>query len=654
MFEVERYELNEGPAYRFDSNRRDFFKLLGAGLVVVAALDAQESGGGRGGRNAQPKELAAWLHIGEDGRITFFTGKAEVGQNTRTALTQAVAEELHAPVESIHLLMSDTDVVPFDMGTFGSLSTPVMAPLLRRAAITAREWLIDLAAERLGRDPAAVTIEQALAIPDLAKGKTLTRTVSDQPISKPKCESVPKIDGRAFVTGAHKYVSDMKLPGMLNGKVLRAPAYKAKLASVSGDVIRDGDFAGVAAARPSLDGVKAEWKFGPHPSSKELFPLLRKTAATQPKPPLDFSGAAQHLDATYEIAYIAHIPLEPRAAVAEWRGDKLTVWSGTQRPFGVRDELAEAFGIPQSKVRVLVPDTGSGYGGKHTGETAIEAARLAKAAGKPVKVVWTRQEEFTWAYWRPAGVIDVRGALDAEGCLTGWEMHNYNSGGSALDTPYAVGTKQTQFHESDAPLRQGSYRGLAATANNFARESHMDDLARLAKIDPLAFRLKNLTDDRMKGVLDAAAGKFGWAGKPGTGIACGFEKRGYVATCAEIAVDAGVIRVVRAVTAFDCGAVVNPTHLKNQIEGSVVMGIGGALFEHGEFDGGRLLTDRLSRYRVPRFSDVPAMETVLVDRKDIPSAGAGETPIIGIAPAIANALASLTGERRRHMPLNRG
>jgi isoquinoline 1-oxidoreductase len=351
-------------------------------------------------------------------------------------------------------------------------------------------------------------------------------------------------------------------------------------------------------------------------------------------------------------------PLEPRAAVAQWQDGALTVWTGTQRPFGVRSELAEAFRVPEEKVRVIVPDTGSGYGGKHTGETAIEAARLAKAAGRPVKVVWTREEEFTWAYFRPAGVIEVRSGAGADGRLTAWEFHNYNSGSSAIRTPYDVPHQKIEFHAAPSPLRQGSYRGLAATANTFARESHMDEVAQALGLDPLAFRLRNLSDPRLRAVLEAAAERFGWgktkaSPERGFGLACGFEKGGYVATCAEVALarPSGQVKVTRAVTAFECGAIVNPDHLRNQVEGSVVMGLGGALFEAVQFDAGEVGNPRFSLYRVPRFSDVPALETVLLDRKDLPSAGAGETPIIGIAPAVANGLFAATGKRWRALPL---
>ena len=363
--------------------------------------------------------------------------------------------------------------------------------------------------------------------------------------------------------------------------------------------------------------------------------------------------ADQKTEATYTIAYIAHVPLEPRAAVAEWADDKLTVWTGTQGPFRVKSELARSLAYAESRVRVIMPDTGSGYGGKHTGEAAVEAARLAKSAGKPVKLVWTREEEFTWAYFRPAGVIDVRSAVDKNGRLTAWEFHNYNSGTSAINTLYDVPNRKIEFHPVDAPLKSGSYRGLAGTANHFARECHMDELAALAGIEPLEFRLRNLKDDRLRAVFQAAADKFGWGKSKGNfGIAGGFEKGSYVATCAEVKVEPGrTPRVVRVVQAYECGAVVNPDQLRNQNEGAVIMGLGGALFEAIHFDNGKILNPHFARYRVPRFRDAPQIEIVLVDRKDLPPAGAGETPIMTLAPAVANAIYAATGERLRSMPM---
>jgi isoquinoline 1-oxidoreductase len=359
--------------------------------------------------------------------------------------------------------------------------------------------------------------------------------------------------------------------------------------------------------------------------------------------------AARVFETAYRIPYIAHVPLEPRAAVAEWKDGRLTVWTGTQRPFGVRSELASAFRIAEETIRVIVPDTGSAYGGKHSGEHAIEAARLAKAAGKPVKLVWTRAEEFSWGYLRPGGLIEVKTAVDSNGRIVAWEFDNWNSGASAIRTAYDIPNQRIVFHPANSPLRQGSYRGLAATANHFAREMQMDEMARALGKDAVEFRLAHLKDSRMRDVLTAVAKKSGWPfdsaqGKPlaskdrALGIACGTEKGSYVATAAEVSKAAKGFKVERLVVAFECGAIVNPDGLHNQVEGAVVQGLGGALFEAIEFAGGRLLNGTLEQYRVPRFGDIPPIEIELLDRRDLPSAGAGETPIVCVAPAIGSAV----------------
>ena len=678
--EVERYELSEPRPYTFELERREFIRLFGGGLaVVIAASDliAQESGRGRGqGRQATP-ELAAWLHIDEKGHVQVSTGKTEIGQNIRTSLAQTVADELRVPFASVTLVMADTDRVPFDQGTFGSQSTPRMAPQLARAAATAREMLIDQAAARWQVDRGTLTARdgrvagkdgRSLSYGELTKGQALSGAIPADPAVDPRDgwqirgTAVKKVDGRAFVTGSHQFTPDMTRPGMLFGRLVRPDAYGATLVdadtsrarAIAGvTVVRDGDFLGVvapnerAAARGAA-AVRATWKAPEgQPSAETLYDYLKKNPdravspaaiETLAMPP----GVARTFEASYRIPYIAHVPLEPRAAVAEWNGGKLTVWTGTQRPFGVRAELADAFRIPEDRVRVIVPDTGSAYGGKHTGDAAIEAARLAKAANAPVKLVWTRAEEFSWAYFRPAGVIDIKSGVDANGRLVAWAFDNWNSGGSGIRTPYDIAAKQETFHASKSPLRQGSYRALAATANHYAREMHMDAMARALKVDAVEFRMTHLKDDRMRDVLSAAAKKIGWP-KPSVagralGLACGTEKGGYVATAAEVSRAAGGFKVERIVIAFECGAIVNPDGLESQVEGAVVQALGGALFEAIDFADGRLRNGSMEQYRVPRFKDVPVIETILLDRRDLPSAGAGESPMIAVAPAIGAAV----------------
>ena len=701
--EPERYEFGAAPFHRFDLARRDFFKFLGAGIAVFAATKSvlastQETAPTRGFHSEElPEDITAWLHVGEDGTVTAFTGKVEIGQNIRTSLAQTVADELRVPFDSVRMVTADTALTPFDFGTVGSRSMPTMSPQLRRVANAARELLVQAAAKEWNVAPETLTAsdgkvtdpvsKRSLPYSDLARGKTLAQTLpADDPVTRADQwtiagKAIPKKDARTFVTGQHQYTPDLTRPGMLYGKVLRPPSFGATISSYDASaaqamsgvtIVRDGDFVGAVAsselgARKALDAVRAEWKQETQTSSKELFAYLKKNAKpgtegrslrTKGSVESGLAASAHRVETSYNVAFIAHAPLEPRAAVAEWSGEKLTVWTGSQRPFAVRDELANAFHVSEKNVRVIVPDTGAAYGGKHTGDAALEAARLARAAGKPVKLVWTREEEFTWAYFRPAGVIEVKGGIAADGSLTAWEFHNYNSGMSAIDTPYVVANQHIEFHSTQCPLRSGSYRGLAATANFFARESHMDALASAARIDPLEFRLKNLSDARLSAVFQAAAKSFGWPAKKtkegqGFGIAGGPEKGGYVATCAEVFADrgSGSVRIVRMTTAFECGAIVNPDGLRNQVVGANIQGLGGALFEAIEFENGRITNPRFSNYRVPRFRDVPEIEAVLLDRKDLPSAGAGETPIMGVAPAIGNAIFDATGIRLTNLPM---
>jgi isoquinoline 1-oxidoreductase len=695
------------PLHCFQLDRRNFLKLFGGGLLVCLAGEqalAQEAGRGFGGRQQVPADVSAWIHIDADGKVSVFTGKAEVGQNIRTSLAQQVAEELMLPFDAITMVMGDTDLVPYDMGTFGSQTTPQMGPRLRTMAATARQALLELAAKQWGVDAATLAAADgkvsnpasklSLTYGQLTRGEKLVATVSSTAplISadawKVAGTPVPKANGREFVTGKHKYPSDIALPGMMFGKVLRPTGFNATLVSIDTTaaekllgvkLVRDGDFVGVVApdaytAERAIAAIQAKWTVPAQPSNQNIFEYLKNNAESgrggfgsqdarpqrgaAPAAPSTDSSAIQ-LAQQYTVQYIAHAPLEPRAAVAQWDANgKLTVWTGTQRPFGVKDELVAAFHLDPAQVRVIQPDMGSGYGGKHTGETAIEAARLAKAAGQPVRLVWTREEEFTWAYFRPAGLMELKGTVAHDGALSAWEHSNTLSGNAGLPTPYNVAGSVTQFHASRSPLRQSSYRALASTANHFARESFMDELAHAVAMDPLAFRRKNLTEPRLLAVLNAAAEKFGWGAAKSTsskgfGIACGMEKGGHVATCAEVAIDAASkkVRIVRVVQAWESGAVVNPDGLRNQNMGAIVQGIGGALLEAILFSDGRILNPHFASYRVPRFTDAPQVEIVLLDRKDLPSSGAGEIGIVGIAPAVGNAIFAATGTRLRNMPM---
>jgi CO/xanthine dehydrogenase Mo-binding subunit len=686
--------------YDFGLQRRTFVQLLGAGLLLAVSAApalAQRRGGRAGGGG--PRNIAARLHLGKDGIITVMTGKVEAGQGARAELSEAAAEELRVPVSRIQLLMADTSLVPDDGTTAGSGSTPRTVPAVRHGTAAAREVLIAFAAKRWGAALGAIKVQDGratrassgdtLSYADLAADADAAKAldgaipsdVTITPVAEWKVLGQPtaRPNARDIITGAHHYPSDIARPGMLYGKVLRPPSYGAKLTSVdlapaqamkNVIAVRDDQFVGVAAptsflAEQALDAVAktAKWTPAPHPSSKELFDYLKKHVpdGVPPNPFADaLSEAKQVLRQTYQVAYVQHAPLEPRAAVAEWAEGKLTVWTGTQSPFGCRSELARAFHLGDQQVRVIVPDFGAGFGGKHTGEVGVEAARLAKKAGRPVSLRWTRREEFTWAYFRPAAVMQIEAGLDDKGKLACWHFININAGGSGIETPYHVAKHRSQSVRSEAPLRQGSYRCLAATANNFARESFMDELAAAAGADPLNFRLAHMDNPRLRSVLETAAQRFGWQErikkknpKLGIGLACGTDKGSYVAACAEVEINPGgkQIAVRRVCQVFDCGAILNPTNLLAQVQGAILMGLGPALREEIAFENGEVLNASFRRYQVPRFSDVPELDIRLLNRPDHDSAGAGETPIIAIAPAIGNAVFQATGQRLRSMPL---
>jgi isoquinoline 1-oxidoreductase len=684
------------PPVPWDLARTDpeaFTAAMPEGLMTVAASDA--AGAGQDGYLG-PND--AWVHVGADGTVTAFSGKVEGGQGTRTALAMLVAEELGVPVGAVAVVMGDTGVVPYDAGTFGSRSMPLATPALRAAAAAARRLLIEAAAEKFGLDPAALRAAGGvIAGPDGAPSISYGELVAGQR----RCERVPADAGVTpadrwqvaghdaaasgaadVVAGVKRFPADLRVAGMRHGAVLRPPSHGATLISADTaaaaaqpgiTVVADGAFVGVvaptaAAARAALALVDAQWAPAAWDAPEPVTPATLEAwlrahpagdAIAQEHGDVDAALAAAPftLAARYRAAYIAHVPMEPRSALAHWlRDGRLVVLTGTSTPFRARGELAAALGVPRESVQVTVPDYGGGFGGKHGSAVALEAARLARAAAAPVHVQWTRQEEFQGSYLRPAAVIDVAAAAGPGGELTAWSFTNLNSGAVGLRPPYRIPHQRLRYQPATAPLPQGSYRALAATANSFARESHLDELARAAGADPVEFRLRHLDDERLAAVLRAAAAEIGWGGAEpegtGTGIALGREKDGRVATAARVHVAAdGTLRVLTLVTAVDVGAVVYPDGLVNQVEGAVMMGLGGALFEAIDFRGGQILNPALSAYRVPRLADLPDLRVVLLDRPDLPPAGGGETPIIAVAPAIGNAIYRACGVRLRAMPM---
>jgi nicotinate dehydrogenase subunit B len=640
--EPERYEIFD-LLETLTPDRRDFLKVLGGGLFFLVTVQAQG------------QDVPVRVQVAEDGTYRLFTGKMEMGQGSRTLLAQAFAEELRVPVDKVELVMGDTSLCPDDGGTWSSLTTPQTVPVIRQAAAAVR-------AARLG-GPDALTLTSDW------------RTLGT---------SVRRVNSEAIVTGAKTYPTDVTVPGMLHAAIVRGPHHRASLSSFDASaaekvpgarVLRDADLLAVvaadaAAARRAAAQIRAEWK--PEPlAPQDQWPRLFKETAVEPVaqpraryPPLLVRGdvdaglaaAVRRKSSTYWLPPIAHVPLEPRAAVAEWNGDKVTIRCGAQAPFLVRQEVAKALKVPEAQVRIIALDSGGAFGGKQRGESEVEAARLARLAGAPVRVAWTREEEFTCSYTRPAGLLEIDSGVDAAGRLTAMRFANYNSGAAGITPPYEIPNHWVGFYRTRSDVRQGSYRSLAAVANAFARESHMDEWAADLQLDPLEFRLRHITDTRLREVIERTASRFRWVKTGGgrgrgVGMSCNIEKDARLALFVEVEVDAAEVRVLRMVATGDFGAALNPDNLLNQMTGALIQGLGGALWERVTFGPTSQETRRLSHYRVPRFSDLPEMDVKLIDRRTVDPAGAGESPITLTAPAIASAIFAATGQRRRSLPL---
>ena len=375
--------------------------------------------------------------------------------------------------------------------------------------------------------------------------------------------------------------------------------------------------------------------------------------------------AAKKFESTYLNSYVAHSPMETHAALAQIEGDKATVWASTQNPFGARDQIAQAIGLPAEKIRVITPFVGGGFGGKTNNAEAVEAARLAKAVGKPVHVMWTREEEFFFDTFRPAAVVKINSGVDGSGKMAFWDYDVFFAGDRGAQQFYTVPNHRTAAHgggwggtRGSHPFATGAWRAPGNNTNTFARESQIDIMAAGAGFDPVEFRLNNLSDARMVRVLKAAAEHFGWTpakapSKRGYGVSCGIDAGTYVAAIAEVAVDAarGTVQVKRVVCAQDMGVVINPEGAKIQMEGCITMGLGYALTEEVHFKGGRVLDTNYDTYEIPRFSWVPKIETVLIKNNATAPQGGGEPAIILMGALIANAIHDATGARLFQLPM---
>ena len=685
--------------------RRDFLKSAGGGIFILFTVSDPLFGQERQNRPQRgvPTDFNAFLRIGEDGRVSCLVGKIEMGQGVVTSLAQMLADELDVPLESVDMIMGDTDLCPWDMGTFGSLSTRVFGPALRAAGAEARLALLELGAEYLkvpqdrlmtvdGFVVDSADRQTKVAYAKLAKGRKIERLLTGKaPLKKPSAfkimnKALTRRDAEEKVTGKARFAGDLRFPGMLYAKLLRPPAHGAKLLEVNlaeakkmdgVKVVQDKDMVAVLHRSPDVAEqalAKVKAKFDVPKSDlddKNIFDHLLKVAPEGKSVQKDgdiqvgMSQSTALLEATYYNDYVAHAPMEPHTAVATVDGEKVTVWASTQNPFTAKEEIARELGVESQNVRVITPYVGGGFGGKTKNLQAVEAARLAKLTGKPVQVAYNRQEEFFYDAFRPAAIVKITSGVSGSGAISMWDYHVYFAGERGAPHFYNIPHHTTTAYNSSwvgaaasHPFVTGPWRAPGNNTNSFARESQIDMMAAKAGMDPVEFRLKNLTEKKMIRVLTAAAEKFGW--KPaktpsmrGLGVACGIDAGTYVASIAEVAVDksTGKVKVKRVVCAQDMGLVINPAGATIQMEGCIMMGLGYALTEQVRFKGGEVLDHNFDTYEIPRFSWLPSIETVIIDDKDADPQGGGEPAIVVMGAIIANAIFDATGVRLYHLPM---
>ena len=688
---------------KFSLSRREFLQAVGGGIVIFFTCGSPAAQERRPrGFQELPTDFNAFLRIKEDGRVTCFTGKVELGQGVMTSLAQMLAEELDVSVGSVDMVMGDTDLCPWDLVTAGSRSTRFFGPPLRAAGAEARAVLLQLAAEHLGISEDQLQVKEGVVIDrsngqnkvtyaQLARGKAIERHLSPRPplksISKFTVigKDAPRKDALEKVTGKAQYAGDIRLPGMLYARILRPPAHGARLKSADTSalkdikeiqIVQDGDRVAVLHPHPdvaeeALSRIKAQYDV---PEAKvDGQTIYQHLLDVAPPGEVVTEGgniqegeklAAESFEASYFDHYIAHAPIETHTALARVEKDKATVWPSTQRPFGVKEDVAEALGVPAAKVRVIPPYVGGGFGGKSNSQQAVEAARLAKLTGKPVQVAWTREEEFFFDAFRPAAVVRIKSGVSATKQIVFWSYDVYFAGARGAEQIYHIPHHRELAHGHHTgqpgahPFATGPWRAPANNLNTFARESHINIMAAKLGVDPLEFRLQNLRDERMEKVLRAAAAKFGWKaskapGGRGFGLACATDAGAYVATMAEVEVDRnnGAVRVKRIVHAQEMGLVIHPEGVRQQMEGALTMGLGYSLTEEVHFKGGQILDRNFDAYEIPRFSSLPRIETVLIENPKVPAQGGGEPPIVCMGGSIANAIFDATGARIFELPM---
>lgn len=683
--------------------RRSF--LLGAGGCLVALIGAGAVGYSQvpvipKRPNPDPASALGWIRF-EEGRYTFTLPRAEMGQNIATALKQVACSELEVSWDAVDLSLHDTSL-PGVKPTVGSESVQLFAEPLAQACAALRD---------------AVAAGQTTGTIDVnPRPLTDLRVFQAEAFQGPS----PTIEqGQEIVTGASLYAADVSRPGMLYGRVLRAPAPTevassptrwdvAAARAISGFVavaeecgapIGQAHGLGIVADRPGAldqiaDALSVDWAIdGVHPRADVIAAVdVDTTLSDGPLPHSVIDGTPAEgswdVDLRIDIPLAAHAPIEPRAALAEWDNDRLTVWVGSQDVFYIRDVLTDAYGANASHVHVQSCRVGGGFGGKTICTVEAEAAALARAVGKPVHVQWTRAQEFALAFHRPPSSHRIRARLSG-GRITDWDHAQVSShimftsavlpewmqagtdrfagdGGVArgMDAPYALGNARAAYAPLRLPVHTGPWRGLGAGPNALATESAIDELALAAGADPLAFRLDHVTDARLAACLTRVRDMSKWGAAPaaggpgvrvGRGVACGIYKGvSYAAAVADVAVnEAGRARVTQIWCVHECGLVINPDQVRAQCEGNLVWSIGMILSDNLPLETGRVTAETFGDAPIPTLTETPPM-TIDLLTSDLPPAGAGETGIVVGPGAISNAIRMATGQRLTRFPLDPG
>jgi nicotinate dehydrogenase subunit B len=733
-------------------SRRQFLKGTGA-LIVSFNLfpSTRDLFAQVGGGEPDPTQLDSWIAVSQDGTVTVFTSKVELGTGIETALAQIAAEELSVPLSKIKVDMGDTSKTIDQATTSGSRTIERAGPQVRQAAAAARKELLRLASEKLGAPANQLTVQEGVvsvtgnpskrvSYGQLIGGKRFNVTIQaegkgndlklaqDVKAKDPKDyqivgKPVPRFDLPPKTTGELVYIQDVRIPGMLHGRVVRPPVINTEPVSIDENsikqipgivkIVREEKFLGVVAktewaAIQAAQTLKVTWD---KPVTKlpsntdELYAYLRNTKSfttlkgvDKGNPTTALTKAKKQYEATFRWPFQMHGMIGPSCAVADVRGDKATIWSGCQGPFRTRASVAGLLKIPETNVRVIYHEASGSYGRMSNDDGAEDAALLSRAVGAPVRVQWSRQDEHGWEPKGPAQTQVLKAGVDDEGKIVAWEFTDYslpwtvssittllaseqigiksktpgsgngNQGGGeiyAFENSKIIAEEIPWLQSEPFPLRTSNLRAPGQLSRCFASETLLNEIAADLGVDPVEFRLRYLTGDRRgTEILKAAADKARWQKRSspavnssgttatGRGIAMTRRTGGYAAVIADVAVDksTGKVTVRRVTLVHDCGLIVNPDGVKNQVEGNIIQGVSRALFEEVAFDGHGVTSLDWNSYPILRFPDMPDLDIVLLNRPEVDSLGAGELATVPVPAAIANAVFDASGIRLREVP----